>query len=322
MAAKLPSLFQAQEGKNATLKTIAVLCFSLLLGAGPAAAIPSIGAPPAGAAPPVIHAHPALWHVHGKLGDVYLFGAIHVLPPNLKWHTPAIDRAMARADVFVFETSNEIAAQQRAQALVASRGLLPPGQSLRAMLPPAAQADYDADIASVGLIPEWMDNKRPWLAALILTVTQMRQDNYDAEAGVDRKVMAIAHAGKKEMRYFETMDQQFALMAPDDAKLELSEFETDLHDFHQEHEQIGPLVAAWSAGDPQKIDQLMNADLGTHPEARKALLDDRNKRWVLQIETMLLEKRTFFITVGAGHLAGPVGVPALLRKAGYRVDGP
>ena len=305
------------------LKTISLLLFFVLLGAPSAAAIPSRdSAAPVTSAPPVIHAHPALWHVHGKLGDVYLFGAIHALPPTLEWHTPAIDRAMASADVFVFETSNEIAAQERAQALVASRGLLPPGQSLRAMLPPAARADYDADIASVGLIPEWMDNKRPWLAALILTVTQMRQDNYDAEAGVDRKVMAFAHANKREMRYFETMDQQFALMAPDDYKLELSEFETDLHDFHQEHEQIGPLVAAWSAGDPDKIDRLMNADLGTHPEARKALLDDRNKRWVLQIETMLLEKRTFFITVGAGHLAGPVGVPALLRKAGYRVDGP
>ena len=172
------------------------------------------------------------------------------------------------------------------------------------------------------LTPEWMDNKRPWLAALILTVTQVPQDKYDAAAGVDRAVMAIARTARKPMRYFETMDQQFALLAPDDNKLELSEFETDLHDFREQHAEIGPLVAAWSAGDPAAINKLMNAELGNHPDAKKALLDDRNKRWALQIETMLLEKRTFFITVGAGHLAGSVGVPALLRKAGYRVDGP
>ena len=52
------------------------------------------------------------------------------------------------------------------------------------------------------------------------------------------------------------------------------------------------------------------------------LLDDRNQRWVPQIEAMLKEKHIFFITVGAGHLTGPKGVPALLRKAGYKVTGP
>ena len=66
----------------------------------------------------------------------------------------------------------------------------------------------------------------------------------------------------------------------------------------------------------------MNEELADQPEAKKALLTDRSARWALQIETMLREKRVFFITVGAGHLAGPDGVPALLRKAGYKVDGP
>ena len=40
------------------------------------------------------------------------------------------------------------------------------------------------------------------------------------------------------------------------------------------------------------------------------------------IKKLLKEKHVFFVTVGAGHLTGPRGVPALLRKAGYRVDGP
>ncbi|MFO1247788.1 MAG: hypothetical protein U1E93_06105 [Alphaproteobacteria bacterium] len=28
-------------------------------------------------------AHPALWHVRGESGEVYLLGAVHVLPPGL-----------------------------------------------------------------------------------------------------------------------------------------------------------------------------------------------------------------------------------------------
>ena len=41
-----------------------------------------------------------------------------------------------------------------------------------------------------------------------------------------------------------------------------------------------------------------------------------------ELEAMLKQKHIFFVTVGAGHLTGPLGVPALLRKDGYKVDGP
>jgi hypothetical protein len=58
------------------------------------------------------------------------------------------------------------------------------------------------------------------------------------------------------------------------------------------------------------------------PEEHKTILDDRNRNWIPKIEKMLTEKRVFLITVGAGHLAGPNGVPNLLRQAGYKVDGP
>jgi uncharacterized protein YbaP (TraB family) len=43
---------------------------------------------------------------------------------------------------------------------------------------------------------------------------------------------------------------------------------------------------------------------------------------VKQITVLLDQPKTYFITVGAGHLAGPHGVPALLRAQGFKVDGP
>ena len=267
-------------------------------------------------------AAPALWHVKGPKGEVALFGSIHLLPPGLRWRTPAIDKAMADADVFVFETPADGAALARMQQLVAQHGLLPQGQSLRGLLPAAARADYDAALAAAQIPDAVIGHERPWLADLQLLVAQTRREKFSPDAGVDRKVMAVAGARRKEVRYFETIDQQFALLAPPDNDLQLQEFESDLKDYRKPDTELTALVSAWARGDVAAIDRLMNGELAAFPAAKKALLTDRNRRWALQIETMLQEKRRFFITVGAGHLAGPDGVPALLRKAGYRVTGP
>lgn len=274
------------------------------------------------AAEPTVHAHPALWHVTGPKGDVYLLGSIHLLPDNIDWHTRSIKAAMSRSDVFVFEVSTDAKAQGEIQKLIAEMGMLPPGQSLREMLPPPARDDYDAAIKSAHLQPGIVDREKPWLVSLQLLVAEGTAKHYSADAGVDRAVMAIAAEKHKPVRFFETIEQQLRLLASGDDNLQLAEFASDLKDYRKNDDDLAPMVAAWSKGQADKLAQLMNTELADHPEVKKALLTDRNRRWALQIETMLREKRTFFITVGAGHLSGPDGVPALLRSAGYKVEGP
>jgi uncharacterized protein YbaP (TraB family) len=276
---------------------------------------------PASAAP-VVHAHPALWHVRGPAGEAYLFGSIHLLPKNLNWHTKEVNAAIKRANVFVFEVSTDDKAQAEIRALIAKEGMLAPGQSLRAMLPPASQTDYDAALAKAELSPESVDREKPWLASLQLLIAEGTAKHYSADAGVDNAVMAIAARRHKPSRYFETIEQQFSLLAGGSDTLQLSEFESDLKEFGQSDDDLTPMVDAWTNGQEDKLAGLMNTDLADDAEMKKALLTDRNQNWVGQIETMLKEKKTFFITVGAGHLAGPDGVPAMLRAAGYKVDGP
>jgi hypothetical protein len=69
-----------------------------------------------------------------------------------------------------------------------------------------------------------------------------------------------------------------------------------------------------------EVARLMNAGLKTTPGAMKLLIDDRNARWVTRLSAMLAQHRTYFVTVGAGHIAGPRGLPALLAARGYRVE--
>ena len=272
-------------------------------------------------------AAPSLWHIKGDpnkgdLGEVYLLGSIHVLPPDLAWRSAAIQRGLARSDVFVFEVPQDQAALAELNALIQAKGFLPQGQSLRTRLHPASRADYDAAVQASGLSPAMVDRERPWLAGLQLMFAQITKLKFSPDSGVDSVLMAEAERNRKQTRYLETIQEQFALLAPDDPTLEVEEFESGLKDLRDVAVELEPMVKAWSTGDQARLDKLINGDLDEFPEARKMLLDDRNRRWAPNIQAWLKEKHVFFITVGAGHLTGPLGVPALLRKAGYVVDGP
>jgi uncharacterized protein YbaP (TraB family) len=274
------------------------------------------------ALPSGIMAHPALWHIQGEAGQVYLLGAVHVLPPNMMWRPPPVMMALSRADTFVFEVPEDASAVKELHGLIQDHGFLPPDQTLRDLLHPQFRDDYNAAVKSSGLDVATLERERPWLAGIQLMFAQISKLRYAANNGVDSVLMEDAMRHHKPVRYFETIADQFALLAPDDRDLELEEFEAGLKDLRDVAAGIRPMVTAWANGDQAKLDELINGDLNKFPQARKTLLEDRNLRWVPKIEAMLKEKHVFFIVVGAGHLTGSMGVPALLRKAGYVVEGP
>lgn len=269
-----------------------------------------------------IAAHPALWTVHSKAATAYLFGSIHLLPSNIDWHTQAIDTAIASADVFVFEAPMDDAGKAAIANFIAQHGSLPAGTTLTSLLPPKTRKDYGQALALTQISPTALDHERPWLASIMLDVGFLQRLHYMVDGGVDRQIYAIAERRKKRVRAFETPEQQLALFMPKNEKLEIAEFDADLKQFQSEQGTIGAMVDAWGAGDVKAVGRLMNKDLDSVPGAKKLLIDDRNAAWVKQIDTMLGEHAVYFITVGTGHLAGPRGVPALLRAQGYTVDGP
>ena len=79
--------------------------------------------------------------------QITLFGSLHALPAEMDWITPEILAAISRSDVFVFEAPTDPPSQDTLNNLIAAHGELPDGQSLRALLPPEAQSDYDNAIA-------------------------------------------------------------------------------------------------------------------------------------------------------------------------------
>ena len=265
-------------------------------------------------------AHPALWTVHGSKGTVYLFGSVHLLPPQVDWHTKEIDAAIARSDILVFEIALDADAQQRMQAYIQAHGMLPAGQHLHDMISPEARKELDVEVKKLPVSPEAVDRMRPWLAALTIEIMGITKEHYSAASGVDQQLQANANG--KPIVGLETVEQQLSLLAPENPKIELQAFEAGLKTSTESNDQVGPLLDAWMHGRVDRIASLTTKELAKFPDARKLLFDDRNKAWAGKIMRYLDRPKVYFITVGAGHLAGPGGVPTLLRAKGFRVDGP
>lgn len=277
---------------------------------------------PAAADDAPVKATPAMWVVHGPKGTAYLLGSFHALPDNVEWQTPQIMDAFKRADVFVFEIPMDVNHKVMTARMLSENMLLPLSRSLPSYFDAEMRSEWRAAIEHTQVQPESLVMMRPWFAAFTLRDATAGYVPIYAANGVDNKIYAMAvKRGVTDFRNFETADFQLhTLMGKATPQNELDMLRAAMRDA-----AVRPMLSskkmlsAWESGDPRAIDATRK---GTDLGSNKAMLDDRNKNWIPQIEKMLAEKHTFFITVGAAHLVGPNGVPNLLRAQGYTVDGP
>jgi uncharacterized protein YbaP (TraB family) len=119
---------------------------------------------------------------------------------------------------------------------------------------------------------------------------------------------------------FETMDQQFAMMAdlPEDAQI--ASLENAIDEFDRAGPIYADMLSAWQSGDQAKLDTLINQELKAKNEQLwTELILRRNEKFADKINDRLQGSGIAFVAVGAGHLCGSDGVPALLTRRGYSV---
>lgn len=307
-------------------KTTLALCFAAVVFAVPTQAVEAVKelviVP--GVKERVIQAHPATWRIKTGHSEITLFGSMHMLPANTGWLTPEIWHAVRTSDVFVFEVPTDDNSRNTLTRLVDAKGALPAGQSLRAMLPPESQADFDAAMAAEKMTANITDHQKPWLASLHLTLADTMNRQFYPDAGIDYVLMNWANRRNLQVRYLETVNSQLTMLMPDPSEEadQLRRFQATLKNVGRTEKDLDPLFEAWMDGDVATLDSIIVRDFADRPAARKRLLTDRNVEWAGKIKKMSGEWRNFFVVVGAAHLTGPDGVVAMLRKEGIEVEGP
>ena len=264
-------------------------------------------------------AAPALWEVRDKDSVVYLFGSMHVLAPNVRWRTRAFDHAYAAADRVWFETRADVG-PDRIKALVDLYGV-DPDRSLTEKLSPTALATLRPVLDRDGVPLEQVERLRPWAAAMMLSVAPMSQKGARVESGVDVATTQRARMAEKPIETFETIEQQLRIFADLPEPVELAYLDDVAR------EQLSPprdgvvLERAWLKGDMNRLGAVLVDHMRTErPELYQALLLRRNLAWADRLDAVMRQGQgTDLVVVGALHMAGNQGLPALMRARGYAV---
>ena len=267
-------------------------------------------------------ASPPLWVIHEHGATIVLFGSIHALPPKLKWEPPRLRRAIAGARELWLEIPMDPAADLAAAQLATERGLQPQGQTLSAALSPEGRQRLARVAAAAGEPLDGVERLRPWYAELLLSLATYKTEGVSADDGVERQILHAAPPGIRH-EAFETPVQQIDFLSSATPADQIASLEETLGELDDGSASYNRLLKAWLAGDVRGLQrEAIDPLIKTAPNVYRALVVERNQRWVEAIENRLRQPGEAVMVVGVGHLVGPDSVPALLRARGVVVEGP
>ena len=259
---------------------------------------------------------PILYQVNDGAGapQAWLFGTIHALSAGTQWRTDKLQQAITNSDALVVEIANLEDNRALARTFVAYATT--PGQPdiAERVSREERPALFDLIDQSTNRASDFEDIET-WAAALMLTPT----DNPgDSKNGADRAL--IGDFAGREIIELEGAEKQFGIFdtlpEADQVDLLLGVIaEAEIRKDDPERLRI-----AWLKGDADTLQEAMGKGILADPELRNALLTQRNRDWVTQIDTMLKSGRHPLVAVGTAHLLGPDGLVAMLESQGYSLE--
>ena len=264
-------------------------------------------------------AEPVLWKVTGGASTVYLFGSVHLLPEGGFTVGGELADALKQADRVCMEIDTATADEASATAITLARAVDSEGRTLFDLL--GDDADRVRQAAEDAGVPlEALSMFEPWFAGLTVSVMALQAHGYDAEHGVEQIIEAQAKQEGKSGCGLETLDGQLGLLDGLPPELQKEILLQAINEAGDIDAMIGPMLESWRDGDEAGIEKSLEEDFDGYPELADVLIYRRNAAWANQVSEMLRGDQDVLLVVGAMHLVGNRGLPALLAKRGFHVE--
>ncbi len=263
---------------------------------------------------------PAIWRTGDEDTTVYLFGTVHVLPPSLVWRNTKFNEIFDQADIVYFEA--DVSGQDPALVRAISKlGFMPIGEDLFSILSSSERDEIVEAIKTLNLPSAAIAKMRPWFAAMAITLQTIESMGQDPESGVEQVLHPEAKAAGKELRYFETAEEQLSFMANLDQSVQVNMLMETVRQIDDIGKTIIAMDNAWVVGDVAGLHDIVMSDPSmASDEMMEVMLEKRNQNWVVELNRVVeKEEGVFFVAVGAAHLVGDKSVVQMLKDGGFDV---
>jgi uncharacterized protein len=310
-------------------KTIRIGLFALLIAtAFPGHAESDAGCPPVAKqpTPEMMQAakanardHGFLWRISKDGRTSFLYGTIHVAKFDWMFPGPHVMQALRATDTVALELDVlDADIQSRvATGMAKLRGTALPEPLVKRMRQQAEAmcVPYD-EIARLS----------PELQITTLTLIVGRWEGLDASYAIDAVLAGIGHGARKSVVSLETPEAQLQMLQMQTPQETISYVEDGLVELESGRARASfkRIAKVWDDADYAGLAhyeewcECLNTE--SEREEMKRLLDERNPNLADRIDALHASGKRVFAAVGSLHMFGPLGLPTLMEKRGYRVE--
>ncbi len=265
------------------------------------------------------HDRGLLWRVEQGGHTSWLYGTVHAARRDWMLPGPTVLAAVKASDRVALELDlMDPAVMQALQAAMRNPADAPP-------LPPELARRLAAQREAACADPS-IAQLRPEVQVSSLLALSARREGFDPAYGIDLVLDGLAHGLRKPVLSLESPEQQMRLLASDDPQETAADVAAGLAQLesHAAGDALATLATAWSDGRAALLETYPDwCGCMKTPAERKAfdqVVAGRNPAMARAIEAQHRAGHSVFAAVGALHLVGPQGLPALLAAQGFKVE--
>ncbi|MEM9383574.1 MAG: TraB/GumN family protein [Pseudomonadota bacterium] len=254
-----------------------------------------------------------LWRVSDGEHHLLLLGSIHVLrEQDLPLPAPVLD-AYANTDTLVMELDVASAGAGTLERKLQEFGAAAPLRTLDVVFGEGYPQLRD-QLLDAGIDPTAVNGFDPWFLATVLINLNLQQLGFRGDLGVEAQLSARATKDDRETAGLETISEQLAVfesLPGQTQRIMLSEALAELGQLRDVTERT---ISAWRRADTQVLREELLDSLSDQPQLYRALVVERNARWLAPILAMVESPPVELVVVGSLHLLGEDSVVQLLRQ--------